>query len=192
MEDGGLPSDRIRQLEVLANSAFNMYREMYYEGGISSVYLWELDTDSGFAGVFLIKKSVGAGTDSESSGCWDSINVMEVREKANGRSAHYKLTSTVMLWLQTGSDEVGSLNLGGTMTRQMESDHELLDQVSGHVKNIGSMIEELENKTRSHLNDIYFGRTKDIVNGLRSCVSLEDDQQRRRVHAKLIDNLTNM
>ena len=29
----------------------------YYEGGISSVYLWDLD-DGGFAGVVLFKKGV--------------------------------------------------------------------------------------------------------------------------------------
>ena len=29
---------------------------MYYEGGVSSVYLWDLD-DGGFAGVVLLKKS---------------------------------------------------------------------------------------------------------------------------------------
>ena len=34
-------------------------------------------------------------------GCWDSIHVVEVQEKSSGRSAHYKLTSTSMLWLQT-------------------------------------------------------------------------------------------
>jgi capping protein beta len=28
----------------------------YYEGGVSSVYLWDLD-DGGFAGVVLFKKS---------------------------------------------------------------------------------------------------------------------------------------
>jgi len=28
--------------------AFDQYREMYFEGGVSSVYLWDLD--QGFAG----------------------------------------------------------------------------------------------------------------------------------------------
>ena len=60
-----------------------------------SVYLWDLD--HGFAGVVLIKK---AGDTDRIKGCWDSIHVVEVQEKAQGRSAHYKLTSTVMLWLQ--------------------------------------------------------------------------------------------
>ena len=47
----------------------------YFEGGISSVYLWDLD--HGFAGVVLIKK---AGDGSQMiKGCWDSIHVIEVQ-----------------------------------------------------------------------------------------------------------------
>ncbi len=38
-----------------ANELFDSYRELYFEGGTSSVYLWDLD--NGFAGCFLIKKS---------------------------------------------------------------------------------------------------------------------------------------
>jgi len=41
-------------MEVKANEAFDIYRELYYEGGVSSVYLWNLD--DGFAGVVLLKK----------------------------------------------------------------------------------------------------------------------------------------
>jgi len=36
-----------------------------------------------------------------------------------------------------------------------------------HIANIGLMVEEMENKMRSTLNEIYFGKTKDIVNDLR-------------------------
>ena len=43
-----MPSDRLRKLELDANQAFDQYRDMYFEGGVSSVYLWDLD--HGFAG----------------------------------------------------------------------------------------------------------------------------------------------
>lgn len=36
------------------NEAVDVYRELYYEGGVSSVYFWDLD--DGFAGVVLLKK----------------------------------------------------------------------------------------------------------------------------------------
>lgn len=35
----------------------------------------------------------------------------------------------------------------------------------------------MENKIRNTLNEIYFGKTKDIVNGLRSVVPLPDQKQ---------------
>lgn len=44
----------MRKLEVAANEAFDVYRELYYEGGVGSVYFWDLD--DGFAGVVLLKK----------------------------------------------------------------------------------------------------------------------------------------
>jgi hypothetical protein len=46
------PSPKLRKLEI----AFDARRELYYDGGLSSVYLWDLD-DGGFAGVVLLKKS---------------------------------------------------------------------------------------------------------------------------------------
>ena len=49
--------------------------------------------------------------------CWDSIHVVEVEEK--GRSAHYKMFSTIMLWLQSIEAASGVMNLGGSLTRQV-------------------------------------------------------------------------
>lgn len=48
-----MPSERLRKLELDANHAFDQYREMYFEGGVSSVYFWDLD--HGFAGIFSLK-----------------------------------------------------------------------------------------------------------------------------------------
>lgn len=62
VSDGPVPSTKLRQMEVSLNSAFDTYREMYFEGGVSSVYLWDLEDDAGsgketsFAGVVLLKK----------------------------------------------------------------------------------------------------------------------------------------
>lgn len=41
-----------------------------------------------------------------------------LQEKPSGRTAHYKLTSTAMLWLQTMKAGSGTMNLGGSLTRQ--------------------------------------------------------------------------
>ncbi|PSN39920.1 F-actin-capping protein subunit beta [Blattella germanica] len=180
LEDGSMPSERLRKLEIDANHAFDQYREMYFEGGVSSVYLWDLD--HGFAGVILIKKA-GDGS-KKIKGCWDSIHVVEVQEKTSGRSAHYKLTSTAMLWLQTNKPGSGTMNLGGSLTRQVENDASV-SEASPHIANIGRMVEEMENKIRNTLNEIYFGKTKDIVNGLRSIQPLADQRQQQQLRVDL-------
>lgn len=72
-----------------------------------------------FSGVILIKKT-GDGS-KKIKGCWDSIHVVEVQEKTSGRNAHYKLTSTAMLWLQTNKQGSGTMNLGGSLTRQVRT-----------------------------------------------------------------------
>lgn len=121
LEDGSMPSERLRKLEIDANHAFDQYRELYFEGGVSSVYLWDLD--HGFAAVILIKKA-GDGS-KKIKGCWDSIHVVEVQEKSTGRTAHYKLTSTAMLWLQTNKHGSGTMNLGGSLTRQVSTSRDV-------------------------------------------------------------------
>lgn len=184
LEDGAMPSERLRKLEVDANQAFDQYRDMYFEGGVSSVYLWDLD--HGFAGVILIKKA-GDGS-KKIKGCWDSIHVVEVQEKSSGRSAHYKLTSTAMLWLQTNKPGSGTMNLGGSLTRQVETDT-TVSEISPHIANIGRMVEDMENKIRNTLNEIYFGKTKDIVNGLRSVQSLSDQRQQTALRNDLAQAL---
>ncbi|EQB78634.1 F-actin-capping protein subunit beta isoform a [Camelus ferus] len=185
LEDGAMPSARLRKLEVEANNAFDQYRDLYFEGGVSSVYLWDLD--HGFAGVILIKKA-GDGS-KKIKGCWDSIHVVEVQEKSSGRTAHYKLTSTVMLWLQTNKSGSGTMNLGGSLTRQMEKD-ETVSDCSPHIANIGRLVEDMENKIRSTLNEIYFGKTKDIVNGLRSVDVIPDNPKFQQLQRELSQVLT--
>jgi capping protein beta len=172
-DDGILPTDRLRKLEVEANQAFEQYREMYYEGGVSSVYFW--DNEHGFAGVILIKKAGdNGGANKKIKGCWDSIHVIEVQER--NLKAHYKLTSTVMLWLQTNKLTSGMMNLGGNVMRQKELDGSLTD--STHIANIGRMVEEMENQIRHSLNAIYFDKTKSILNSLRS--TMDEDEKIKR------------
>ena len=50
----------------------------------------------------------------------------------------------------------------------------------------------MENKIRNTLNEIYFGKTKDIVNGLRSVVPLKDANSAKdlQVNKKLLQQLT--
>lgn len=180
LEDGAKPTPPLRQLEMQANAAFETYRELYFEGGITSVYLWDLD--HGFAGVCLIKKRWD-GSD-VIQGCWDSIHVFEVTEKSGGRNAAYKLTSTVMLWMETNKPKSGKMKLGGSLTRQNSREMTVSD-ASPHIANIGEMVEAMENRMRSTLNEIYFGKTRDIVNDLRSVQPLPDKQAQKGLQVDL-------
>ncbi|OBZ72356.1 F-actin-capping protein subunit beta [Grifola frondosa] len=196
LEDGTVPSPKLRKLEITANEAFDTYREMYYEGGVSSVFLWDLD-DGGFAGVVLLKKALSPASPTEPAGSWDSIHVFEAAER--GRQAHYKLTSTIMLQMvdrnapaapakegeQVDAKREGEVSLSGSMTRQTEQDWPLQDQTS-HITNTGRMIEEMEIKMRNLLQEVYFGKTRDVVFDLRSIDDLEKARRQRELQKELV------
>jgi len=169
LEDGMVPSPELRKTEVFANDAFDIYRDLYYEGGVSSVYCWDLE--SGFAACILMKKTQDQSKKGQPmKGTWDSIHVVEVNDNKN--SAHYKLTSTVMLSIETENASTGTVNLSGSLTRQDEKDCPVVENNSNtHVFNIGKMVEDMEIKLRTTLEQIYFGKTKDIANQLRQVMS---------------------
>eukprot|EP01117_Protostelium_nocturnum_P009732 TRINITY_DN347_c0_g1_i1.p1 TRINITY_DN347_c0_g1~~TRINITY_DN347_c0_g1_i1.p1 ORF type:complete len:304 (+),score=99.85 TRINITY_DN347_c0_g1_i1:98-913(+) len=174
LDDGQVPSSDLRKLELNANEIFDIYRDLYYEGGVSSVYCWDLD--GGFAACILIKKTQDQSKKGQPmKGAWDSIHVIEVQD--NKKSAHYKLTSTVMLTIETETANAGQVNLSGSLTRQDEKDFPV-DQQSAHVSNMGRMVEDLEFRLRTTLETIYFGKTKDIANELRSTISQNVVNQR--------------
>jgi len=188
-EGGVLPSDKLRILEVAMNTAFDHYRQLYFDGGISSCYLWDTDstTNTSFAGVILLKK-MGYETKG-GTGCWDSIHVIDVRERPNGLSAYYKLISTCILSLKTQLND-GMINLGGSLTRQFEQDLSLssMDKFP-HLTNIGRMVEDKENQIRNELYEIYFGKTKDIINSLRSSEALNDVENNGHTVSDMYDEL---
>jgi len=163
LNGGAFPSEDTRENEVSFNKAISIYRELYFEGGVSSSYLW--DTDSGFAGCCLIKKTQDQTRGGQPmKGTWDSIHVFQV-DPGQGNQATYVLTSTIMLTVDTETSETGSISLAGNLTRQEEKQG--TTQNSSHVANVGSFIEVMENRLRETINTIYFGRTKDIVSFLR-------------------------
>jgi len=182
LDDGTVLSERVRKLEVEANAAFDVYRELYYEGGVSSVYFWDLD--DGFAGVVLLKKSVSPG--SKSSGAWDSIHVFEATDRA--RNSHYKLTSTVILHLAREGETLGEINLSGNMTRQIEADLPVENDQS-HVVNIGRLVEDMELKMRNLLQEVYFGKAKDVVGDLRSIPPLTETNRDKAAHRDIINSM---
>ncbi|KAG9725061.1 F-actin capping protein, partial [Aureobasidium melanogenum] len=119
-------------------------------------------------------------------GAWDSIHVLEVAER--GRTAKYKLTSTVILNLGTKGDALGSLDLAGNMTRQVEADMPV-DADETHVANIGKLVEDMELKMRNLLQEVYFGKAKDVVGDLRSIPPLSEANRDRAAQREMISSM---
>ncbi|RWA06157.1 hypothetical protein EKO27_g8954 [Xylaria grammica] len=178
----GLPSEKVRRMEIKANEAFDIYRELYYEGGVSSVYFWNLD--DGFAGVVLLKKVAAPGTSGE--GTWDSIHVFEAIDRA--RFTQYNLTSTVILSLATDGSSLGEMDLSGNMTRQIEIELPA-ESDEQQIANIGKLVEDMELKMRNLLQEVYFGKAKDVVGDLRSVGSLSETAREREAQRDIIGSM---
>lgn len=71
---------------------------------------------------------------------------------------------------------------------QIEQDASVSES-SPHIANIGRLVEDMENKIRNTLNDIYFGKTKDILNGLRSIQPLSEKQAQNALKEDIVNAL---
>jgi len=177
LDDGIVPSDELRRMEIAANEAFDQYREQYYEGGVSSCYFW--DSEGGFACCIAIKKESAAkaspiaegadpATATISSGGWNSIHVVEARVSDGDGKCRYKLTTTVMLSLDSScAAHASNSDLCGSLTRSQEKEKASKDATS-HIANIGEMVEDMEGRMRDALYEVYFGKTREVVNAVRS------------------------
>ncbi|GMF49596.1 unnamed protein product [[Candida] boidinii] len=195
--DAPHPGKILRQMEIFANESFDIYRGLYYEGGISSVYLWDNNEDGadidesgkvGFAGVALLKKSINPqsnGTSGIDSGSWDSIHVFEI-DPTSSSSAIYQITSTVILDISTeNKSEDDSIYLSGNLTRQVEKELPF-ENSSTHISNVGSLVEDMEFKLRNILQEVYFGKTKDILGDIRSIENLSLVNEDKLKHEELV------
>lgn len=81
-------------------------------------------------------------------GTWDSIHVVEVVDK--GKNAHYKLTSTVMLFIETETKETGRVTLAGSLTRQVQLLF-LLTHTAKRAQLVNNRTRRISQSTRSTL-----------------------------------------
>jgi len=165
-EDGFLPSDALRKMEVEANDIFDTYRKLYFEGGQSSVYFFNTDEkdSKAFGACFLIHKDVDVQKGLE-NGWWDSIHVFEVVESKKGHF-EYKLTTTVMVSMGVKGPTIGEVDLSGSMTQQ-DTKVFAVSEVQPHIANLGKMLEEMELKIRNSIEGIYIQKTREVINGMR-------------------------
>lgn len=186
--DAPKPSPVLLKIEQWANDAFNIYRDLYYEGGISCVYLWDQeDGDSNedgslpFDGVILIKKENDDGSN------WDGIHVFEINVLGQGE-AEYKLTSTIILKL---ANKKGDTSLNGSLMKQSVRNVKFKDCM-GHIENIGSLVEDVETQMRNMLQEVYFGKTRDVVSDLRGLDSADERIKEKERREMVIDKISGL
>ena len=129
---------------------------------------------------------IAATPGGSTQGVWDSIHVFEAIER--GRTRHYKLTSTLILSLSTEAGNLGDMDLSGNMTRQVEQDLPVENDDS-HIANVGRLVEDMELKMRNLLQEVYFGKAKDVVGDLRSIGSLSEGARDREAQRELIGSM---
>ncbi|KAF7515440.1 hypothetical protein G7054_g14565 [Neopestalotiopsis clavispora] len=141
-------------MEVKANEAFDVYRELYYEGGVSSVYFWNLD--DGFAGVVLLKK-VQPDVDRD-----PVAGQQRLRARRHGPERQHDAP---------GRDGAAA-----------ENDEQ-------QIANIGKLVEDMELKMRNLLQEVYFGKAKDVVGDLRSIGTLSEAGRDRQAQREIIGSM---
>uniref|UniRef100_A0A0G4GUY7 F-actin-capping protein subunit beta n=1 Tax=Chromera velia CCMP2878 TaxID=1169474 RepID=A0A0G4GUY7_9ALVE len=195
------PSEHLRQLEITLNNLVDLYRQAYYNGeGVSSVFLWDIYEEPGaFAGAFCIHREIDRAGMVE-SGTWNTIHVIEVREKHNN-NAYYKMTSSVLLDLSlmprtrhrpgaepeaTGGEAVEEdpVTFGANLTRQTEQSRKVTD-TAGHVVEIGSLVEAVETRFRQSLEGLYLQKCREMLNGTRYMEPVESPFQTDSLRADL-------
>eukprot|EP00439_Symbiodinium_sp_Y106_P035088 s3618_g4.t1 len=161
------PSARLKRLEQSFNEVFEAYVMSYYEGGVSSVYLWDLD--EGFAGAFLVHKELAKVLGDGKTGVWDSIHVLEVRESPNSHYVDFKLSSTIWLHFQVAA-KADQTELSGHLTRQAEArlDRRKKAGEDAQIIQVGTMIEDNENFLRHNLECIHLAKQRTVLDAVRS------------------------
>jgi len=102
-------------MELKANTLFNEYRHLYYEGGVSSCYFWDKD-DGNFATAWMIRKNVDQ-VKGVKVGSWSSINVIDVKCDESKLKWTYKITTSVVLEMTIDSKQTGDFNVNGSLTK---------------------------------------------------------------------------
>lgn len=91
----------------------------------------------------------------------------------------------------SSGDSLGAMDLSGNLTRQIEQDLPVEGEgVESHIVNIGKLVEDMELKMRNLLQEVYFGKAKDVVGDIRSLPSLGETTKDRAVHQEMIANMS--
>merc|ERR1719285_24418 len=194
------PSHALRVFEVKANKAFDIYRALYFKGGVASVYCWDL-ADRAFASAWVCKNEVreeGVALN------WSEIHVFEVKQRLSNKwnynihgvmktdkvtaqkvsqrfSYDYNLTTTVIM--ETEKDDP-MLQLSGKRTLQKQRKDVVVTKVDihdHHVAVMGRMAEELSSKLRASLANVYCPKANEIMSYLH-----QNEKDKSRIYLEAL------
>jgi len=187
VDDPFVPSDQLRNFEIKANHAMNIYRDLYFQGGVSSVYCWDLE-DGAFASCWACMKDV------DKDGMklhWSEIHIFRVKPKDGGKW-DYQLTSTVIVHTEHVDEEGVSLNLSGNRTVQKSTFDVPLKKKEvddHHVAHMGQMAEELSSALLSSMAGIYYAKTNEIMSYLHQNEKDRNKQQVENLRQQMKETL---
>lgn len=182
--DKFMPSAALRVLEERCNSACDVYRNLYHDGGVSSVYCWDMG-DNTWACCWAVCKNISlaeiqAGKVNsnlkkakEAELHWSEIHVFEVTRKSivsgtTTMEAKYKLTSTAIVHVDKKDKKRVKIRLSGNRTIQRTQNAEVnkKDQNSIHVTTMGKMVEDAATGLLTSMNNIFFGKMNTVLSRL--------------------------
>jgi len=173
--DGVELDSELRKLEIEANQIFDIYRKLYFDTGISSVYFFATgdSVQKGFGAAFAIHKDAPSDGADLKKGAWDSLHVFSVVPQDDGTSFSYTLSSSLIISMIVANDDIGTADLSGTVQSEVVQ-IKPVDKFTSHIMNMGAMVEEAETKMRNNLELIYIQKAREVLAGARSSNGARD------------------
>lgn len=183
LPDGQPIPDRLRRIEIRANNAFNAYKHLYFNGGICSVYLWEIEENIFGFGVFIkniMDTKLRSGE--KINGVIDCSDVVEVDE--SGPEATYTLTSSALMNISIDIGLSQPLTIGGSTSDRVECTRPWRCD-DDHIVNVGELVESNSARFRDSIEAIYISKMKQII-------ELMSNQEGKALQASVANELAAM
>merc|ERR1711865_621821 len=87
----------------------------------------------------------------------------------SSKPSYQTTPSTVIVSLETESEDAGNVSMGGLTTKRVENDMPFDDTVN-HVINMGTMLEAMETNLRLEIQGVCFDKTTNITDHLHKCL----------------------
>jgi len=141
------------------NELMREYVKLYFGEAHANAYFFET-TETGFGACFLIKATETEANATVSD--WDSIHSFTVEETATDST--FTLVSTILLHVDFGEASTGKAKIAGNSQRKIEKTIPLPTKNNDYIETMGRMMETNETNLRNEMDEVYVGKTKQIIN----------------------------